>query len=51
VGALMEVLPFIWVIMIVIQEFHLQSVLYALSEPLILAVRDLRSAGFPVTGS
>jgi hypothetical protein len=33
----MEVLPFIQVIMIVIWEFHLQSVFYALSEPLIEA--------------
>jgi hypothetical protein len=37
VGALVEVLPFIRVIMIVIREFHLQSVFYALSEPLIKA--------------
>jgi hypothetical protein len=35
VGALVEVLPFIWVIMIVIREFHLQSALHALSEPFV----------------
>jgi hypothetical protein len=31
----MEVLPVIWVIIIVIREFHPQSALHALSEPLI----------------
>jgi hypothetical protein len=38
VGALVEVLPFIRVIMIVIQEFYLQSALHALSEPFIEAL-------------
>jgi hypothetical protein len=37
VGALVEVLPFIRVIMMVIREFHLQSALHALSEPFIEA--------------
>jgi hypothetical protein len=37
VGTLVEVLPFIRVIMIVIQEFHLQSALHALSEPFVEA--------------
>jgi hypothetical protein len=31
----MEILPFIWVIMVMVQEFHLQSGLHALLEPLI----------------
>jgi hypothetical protein len=31
----MEVLPFIWVIVVMIQEFYLQSAFYLLSEPFI----------------
>jgi hypothetical protein len=31
----MEVLPFIWVIVVMIREFYLQSTFYSLSEPFI----------------
>jgi hypothetical protein len=31
----MEVLPFIWVIMVMIREFYLQSAFYSFSEPLV----------------
>jgi hypothetical protein len=31
----MEVLPFIWVIVVMIQEFYLQPAFYSLSEPFI----------------
>jgi hypothetical protein len=31
----MEILPFIWVIMVVIWEFYLQSAFHSLSEPFI----------------
>jgi hypothetical protein len=30
-----EILPFIWVIMVMIQEFYLQSAFYTLSEPFV----------------
>jgi hypothetical protein len=33
--AFMEFLPFIWVIMVMIQEFYLQSAFYSLSESLV----------------
>jgi hypothetical protein len=37
VGALMEVLPFIWVIVVMIREFHLESAFYSSSEPFVKA--------------
>jgi hypothetical protein len=37
VGTLMEVLPFIWVIIVMIQEFYLESAFYSFSEPFIEA--------------
>jgi hypothetical protein len=33
--AFMEILPFIWVIIVVVQEFHLQSAFHAFSELLV----------------
>jgi hypothetical protein len=32
-----EILPFIWVIMVMIREFHLESAFYSLSEPFVEA--------------
>jgi hypothetical protein len=34
---LVEILPFIWVIMVMIWEFHLESAFYSLSEPFVEA--------------
>jgi hypothetical protein len=36
-GTLMEVLPFIWVIMVIIREFYLESGFYSFSEPFVEA--------------